>query len=384
MSGDGWTRPGEEPVEPPRERREGQPGQPQYGQPQYGQPQYGAPQGWGNPGWTPPPPKPGVIPLRPLGVGEILDGAIATVRTQPRTVLTIAGVVAVVAGLTTFLLGQAFAAVLDDTDLAALEDPDAPLEQSTDALGELLAVAGVGSVLQLVLVGIATTIATGLITVAVSRAVIGQRIGLGEAWRTAAPRLPRLVAVSILHPLLYLSGFLVAGVVAAVLVAAGAGALGAVLGVLLVLAAIPLAVWLYVIFALATPAVVLEGQGVVDAFRRSARLVKGAFWRTLGLLLLVAVLVAVVSNIIAVPFGLLAEGGSFLTGDLTGSYTLRANLLNAIGSMLALLLTVPFSAAAIVLIYVDRRIRREGLDVELARAAGVAPPQRQVPGGWGA
>src|SRR5436189_5109997 len=50
-------------------------GQPGYGQREYGQPGagYGAPPG----GWAPPPqaPKPGVIPLRPLAVGEILDGA---------------------------------------------------------------------------------------------------------------------------------------------------------------------------------------------------------------------------------------------------------------------------------------------------------------------
>src|SRR4051812_28812359 len=32
----------------------------------------------------PPPPKPGIIALRPLGVGEILDGAISALRTYPR------------------------------------------------------------------------------------------------------------------------------------------------------------------------------------------------------------------------------------------------------------------------------------------------------------
>ena len=51
-------------------------------------PAWGAPQGWGAPAPAPPgyfPPRtpevrPGVVPLRPLGVGEIIDGAISTMR----------------------------------------------------------------------------------------------------------------------------------------------------------------------------------------------------------------------------------------------------------------------------------------------------------------
>ncbi|MBO7941512.1 hypothetical protein JTP77_037285, partial [Streptomyces sp. S9] len=57
---------------------------------------YGAP-GWGS-GWGGPPPavKPGVIPLRPLGVGEMLDGAVSTMRTYWRTVLGISLAIAIV------------------------------------------------------------------------------------------------------------------------------------------------------------------------------------------------------------------------------------------------------------------------------------------------
>src|SRR5215831_16079644 len=52
-------------------------GQGGYGPPGYGPPGYGAPRG----GWAPPPqaPKPGVIPLRPVAVGEILDGAFTSI-----------------------------------------------------------------------------------------------------------------------------------------------------------------------------------------------------------------------------------------------------------------------------------------------------------------
>ncbi len=53
---------------------------------------------WGG-AWAPAPQaaKPGVIPLRPLAVGEILDGAVATMRAHWRTVLGISLIVAVLA-----------------------------------------------------------------------------------------------------------------------------------------------------------------------------------------------------------------------------------------------------------------------------------------------
>jgi hypothetical protein len=49
-------------------------------------------------------------------------------------------------------------------------------------------------------------------------------------------------------------------------------------------------------------------------------------------------------------------------------------MVSTIGSILAGTLTYPFVAAVTVLLYVDLRMRREGLDLTLARAAGVAPP----------
>ena len=72
---DDTTPPGGEPMPPappPPETQGRQSAPPPPGQP-YQQ------QGWGpRPGYG----KPGVIPLRPLAVGEILDGAIATMRRE--------------------------------------------------------------------------------------------------------------------------------------------------------------------------------------------------------------------------------------------------------------------------------------------------------------
>src|SRR6266700_7483461 len=59
--------------------------------------------GYGAP-WPPPAPKPGVIPLRPVSMGEILDGSIATIRRNPKATLGFTAVVMVAStAITTFL-----------------------------------------------------------------------------------------------------------------------------------------------------------------------------------------------------------------------------------------------------------------------------------------
>jgi hypothetical protein len=46
-----------------------------------------------------------------------------------------------------------------------------------------------------------------------------------------------------------------------------------------------------------------------------------------------------------------------------------------VGSVIAQTITTPFIALVTVLVYIDQRMRKEGMDIELARAAGVTPPQ---------
>src|ERR1700733_2453673 len=86
----GWSQPGYGQPGPgqPGSRRPA-PGPPGYGQPPPGQ--------W--PRYSEAAPKPGVIPLRPLGVGEILDGAFASIRRNPKAVLGLAAVVMTIAAV---------------------------------------------------------------------------------------------------------------------------------------------------------------------------------------------------------------------------------------------------------------------------------------------
>ncbi|MER7479357.1 glycerophosphoryl diester phosphodiesterase membrane domain-containing protein [Streptomyces sp. NPDC126510] len=335
--------------------------------------------GWGS-GWGGPPPaaKPGVIPLRPLGVGEILDGAVSTMRTYWRTVLGISLTVAV---LTEVIVVLFQGLVLDDTSTEALNDPSADLSELSRAMGDAMLSSTVVFVISLV----GTVIATALLTTVTSRAVLGKPVALGEAWRDARPQVLKLFGLICLL-LLITAGVVTVGTLPGILVGVAVnGGAGVGLTVLGVIGAGIVALWLMIRFSLASPALMLEKQGIKKAMSRSAKLVQGTWWRIFGIQLLATLIASVVASIIVIPFTLLAAAlsGDGLTGWLdTGAGGLGWTFLiiSGIGSVIGSMITFPITAGVTVLLYIDQRIRREALDLELARAAGVQSYGSTAPG----
>ena len=293
-------------------------GQQQWGQQQYGQqPAYGAPGGFpGYAGFY----KPGVIPLRPLGVGEILDGAFATMRKNPVATLgmsfAVNGVVQVITLIARILLK-------DSGDVAHL---------FLTLVSALLSY-------------FAGLVLAGALVVVVSEAVLGRQVSMREALGRLRGRFGGLIGLSLLVLLAILVGFL------AVIVG------GIYIGVAL---------------ALSTPAFVLERATVTGAMRRSRELVREAWWRIFGILLLGLIIAGVISGIVSVPFTLgAASSNGLFSGNTTGTadYGTGSLILVAIGSLLSSTITAPISAGISALLYIDQRMRREGLDLTLAQAA---------------
>jgi hypothetical protein len=371
------TEPGAEGAEPPRNWSPQQP-PPTHGA-QWGtlgphQPPQG-PAGWagggyGAPGWHQPPQaaKPGVIPLRPLGVGEILDGAVSTARAHWRTVLGLTlGIAVLMTVVSTLVTGLLLG---DNSGLDALQSEQTPsVDDALAALTAALSALGVTGIVTLV----GTVVATAMLTIVVSHAVLGRPVTLGASWRDAAPHVPRMLGLTVLVALIVVGAFVVGVLPGFLLGAAGSAGGGAALGVLGGLAGLAVGVWLWVRFCLAAPALVLERQKVLGALRRSAKLVRGNWWRIFGVQLLALILVRVIAFIVRTPAGLIAmftDGQSLLGG---GSYSFSWSylLIVGIGDIIALTLTLPLSAGITALLYMDQRIRREALDLELARAAGI-------------
>ena len=345
----------------------GQYGDPQYGTPQYAAPQYGGGQLPGVAGWgaVPPAPKPGVVPLRPLGVGEILDGAISYIRRDPKTVLGISAVIALVLALFQFL-----ALVATSGSLRVGSGSGSGLDAIAGSIGSITA-----TLVQAVIGGVLGVLATGLLTVVMGQAVLGARVTASQAWARTKPRFWPLLGLTLLVSLCV-------GAVAALGIGLAVGlgyllgsavniGLGVVVGVGVAIATAVLGTWLYVKLLLAPVALVLESAPVGRAMRRSWDLVSGAWWRTFGIYLLGQILATIVASVLAIPFsilGVISSIGSLEDGGgLPLSYTISITLATLVSSIVV----IPFTAGIVALLYIDRRIRREGLDIELARAAGV-------------
>ncbi|MGW6394419.1 DUF7544 domain-containing protein [Streptomyces sp. NPDC055103] len=326
---------------------------------------------WGTPppntNWgRPPAAKPGVIPLRPLGMGEILDGSVKTLRTYWRTVLSISVTVAVISQIASILAERYLVPATPalNPDATPAEQLEYSVQSAQDSL--------VGLAPALLVTLMASLACAALLTVVISRAVVGRPVSVGDAWREARPRLLQLVGLTLLIAALS-AGILFVGLLPGLLIG---GAAGVALVLLLGLGATATMVWLVIRFSLASPALMLERQGIMTSLKRSAKLVEGSWWRIFGITLLTQLLIFVFAMIVSIPFviiGIAVDGDGF-SGLLTGSTTTFGwpfLIATGIGGVLSSAITYPISAGVTVFLYVDQRIRREALDLELARAAGL-------------
>lgn len=308
--------------------------------------------------------RPGIVPLRPLTVGEILDGSFRSVRANPgvmfgMTAAVVTLAVALQAALQWYVQGllaasftNTFGGVAEDTFLA---------ETFAVSLAQILT--------QTPTIGIAVTILTGLLIVSVSRSVIGHKATAGEVWAKVKSRALALVAFSVLLNLVLILATALLG--ALVVYLASIDQIGLVIltvaGGLLALTV--LSVWLLVRTVLVPAVLVLEEQPLWRGIARGWRLTRGSFWRLLGIGLLAIIIVTVVTAAVAVP-------GTFVTTILFSSANptdLAPLLVDSAIFVIAETLATVFLAAVIALLYIDVRMRREGLDVALARAAAEAP-----------
>lgn len=360
------------------------------GQPAFGA--YGTPppgQAAGGPGWSTPQgaqygpaagqygpaapagfvlaPKPGIIPLRPLSLGEILEGAFQSLRVNPRAMflpsLLVNAVIGGLAALAGYLLSQV------------------PVTSSgPDGVEVNLQIAGAqygSSTINLLFTVLAAAVLSGLLIVAVSRAVLGRLATPGEVWERTKPRVWALIGETLLVQVLTIVITVVLGLIAVAIVAgigastdfdSAASVVVAALAVLvIVVVTLVLAFLVGIRLSLAPAALVLENLGVIESMKRSWSLTRGFFWRILGITLLVQIIVGLISGMVGGVIGLIQLLALAASPDAMGILMAVTAFLTALVQAVVL----PFSAAVTALIYIDVRMRKEGLDVELRRAAEV-------------
>lgn len=330
-------------------------------------PQWGQQPAWGWGQGGPQAPKPGVIPLRPLDVGEILDGALATFRRHWKVVAGAALAVGAVTQALDVVVRHQF------MDQKALRDLQHESHPTLHEVGRALERSLAGSGLMLLIALTGTIITSALLTIVVSRAVLGRPVTAAEAWQEARGRIPRVLGLTLLIPLIGCLLVLVAALPGLLVVAASDTSAGPALTILGVISALAVLVWLYIQWSLSAPALILENQAIVPAMKRSWKLVRGSWWRVLGVQLLAMVLTGVIGALLECPFILIANGitgsGSLSLFSVDAGAGWTYLIIVAVGGTLSGAITLPVTSGVSVLLYLDQRIRRESLDIELAQAA---------------
>ncbi|MEP9363661.1 hypothetical protein ABLE68_11900 [Nocardioides sp. CN2-186] len=308
--------------------------------------------------------KPGALPLRPLGLGDIYDAAFKIIRFNPKATVGSAVLVAAVAMAIPVLVTAVLVALVD----VSLDQSGDDLS-TAEALGQIASFGtlAVGGVLQ----SLGLLFVTGMIAHVTAAAAIGRRLTLGEAWAATRGSRWRLVGLSVLLALIGLAALTVY-VVLWVVVALTLPTLAIVLfGIVSVPLFIATAVWFWVrVYYLPVPALMIERIGVFAAIGRGFRLTRRQFWRTFGIALLTVVLTSIASQVITVPFSLVAAIGGAATESSRYSVLLVV-LAQAVGSVIGAAFVTPFTSAVTSLQYLDQRMRKEAYDVELMAQAGI-------------
>ncbi|MDR3360072.1 MAG: glycerophosphoryl diester phosphodiesterase membrane domain-containing protein [Bifidobacteriaceae bacterium] len=294
--------------------------------------------------------RPGTIPLRPLGLGDIFDGAVRSIRFAPSVMFGLTALVMVVAGL-----AQSFPLFM----------PQASIEDFlyADEVNSMLA-NGAGQIVAF----LASAILTGMLTYTVAQGAIGKKVTIGSSWNAIGRRIPPLIGQVFLVALMLAAAILVPLVPLVIGLAIGQDELGSNVGMAIVLglaglfAAAAAACWVTVRTVFAPAALVLEGQGVIQSIKRSWQLTQGRFWRTLGIYLLVSMIAGMIAGVVSVPVSLVALFA-------TEASTIGLAVSTVVATVLSGMLSTPFVAATVALLYLDARIRSEGLDLALMRAA---------------
>ena len=348
-------------------------------------------------GWTPPP-KPGLIPLHPLSFGTIIGSSFRVMRRNPGPTFGLAvllyGVVTIVyVGLVALLLGNLFSRL-----------STASYDDTNDIASGGIGLIALSTLVPTSLALIATAVLQGIISLEVSRATLGEKLKLRGLWRLAKGRIGVMVLWALLLGGALVIFVLLSSLVTGLIFAGGASstvgtdATGAIIGALLLTLLLGLVfgavgAWLGIKTSLVPSIVMLERLGLFASIRRSWQLTRGSFWRTLGVQLLIGVIIYAATYIVSIPITVIGSIVAVIinpNGDETaliwtfGIMYLVVGIVTVVVGAIGLVM----QSASLALVYVDIRMRKEGLDLELLRyveakqagAAGVENPYLRLQG----
>lgn len=285
--------------------------------------------------------------FRPLGFGEILDGAFTMYRRNFVPFLA-------TALIPTMLMAGAFA-VWGLEMVTTRRDPT-DMGAALNMFGSMMALSLVAALVSLVL--------WGALTRESAQAYLGAPVSAGDGMRRAFTKLLPLLGAGFVVMVMLVVTYLAVALLAALAVGIGVGlgntVVTLVLGVVVAVGSAFAFMGLVALVFATVPAIIVEDKGPLQAISRSFDLARGAVWRVAGLIVVSFIIVYL--PVIAVmwltgSFNSIANPETLPT---TGQFLTQQLLSAAVG-----ILTTPFLVSVIVLQYFDRRVRTEALDVQM-------------------
>jgi hypothetical protein len=297
--------------------------------------------------------------LRPMSTGELLDRTFALYRKNFKLFVGIATV-----GPAASLVFQLLTVTSAGLPAATGRTPNAFAGASF----------GIGVLAGIVIMLAGMAIANAATVKAVAAVHLGRPITIAESYKSLKGRIWRILGVFLLVLLLVFIGTVIIVIVAsllgslAVIGGAQAGRAGTILGIVGAIAAAVigamLAITIYVRYALAIPACVVEDTGVLASLKRSAFLSKGSRSRILAVYSVFFVLALVVALALTGLVGLIA---------ILIPNVITRLILNSLAGFISGSLTGPLATIGIALVYYDERVRKEAFDLQWMMASLDAP-----------
>jgi len=312
--------------------------------------------------------KPGIIPLRPLTIGDLMSGSFAAIRQNPKILfgftMAVMAVISLLTMVTSFL----------PTSLGSVtgsSDPQASLTGTEDLAIMLLGgLASQGVQTLATLAG--TTIIMGMLATTVSQMMIGNKVTLSQAWTMTQPRLGALIGTFLVTGIATSIPLIIYAVLMFVLLFAfiGSDSIGwlVLVGVLLLIPTLVATYFMTIKLAFGSVITVLEEIGPIAALKRSWTLSNGYFWQTLGRLLLISVVASFIAGFIGGFVGGFAGAAMFAAADSETGSTIVLAVTAGLTTLVSGLVT-PLTATYETLVYADLRIRKENFAAVLIQAS---------------
>jgi hypothetical protein len=319
---------------------------------------------------------PGVIPLRPLRLGEVIEGTFRTFRRYPGTVFTLGIILALLQSviyISLFWLINRSKFIdhwntLDPADLTTWP-------RHWSGYFDISPAWFIGWLVFAIVLTLLTYVVGSLAYSHVGgEAVLGTRISAADAWRLTRRQLGRGLALWLLVMLISVA-IVVAGFAAIILIVAILPTVGILIAVVIYFVMLAALLFVGVRLYLSPVVLALEDLGPRAAIRRSFALARGSSWRILGYLLISALIAFALSIVVSLPFNLIGGlAGASSVPATSGSLTLTdistvSLFTQLLGNLVATAVTLPFTYLFVTMLYTDIRMRNENLASVLSATA---------------